>query len=227
MHAKVYIGDRHTIVTSANVSANGLGFEGVRADGWIEAGIRFRTTQKVVSWFDKLWRVSGKITDGDIEAAVKAWLARPRILQRPLPVISSQADGRKWTREACFEHFGASCRNPRWSWSARSADGKTVVMTMWEDEIEWDRQVATYKSLPKSVRRPRRRPGETERLENLKWARDHCDGLVRVVRMTASVKDPYTRKIASCYPDDDLIMRIVELDEANSTFRAKSVPSSA
>lgn len=221
LHAKVYIGDDYTIVTSANASANGLGFGSSTSDGWIEAGIKYETTEEVVSWFLGLWSVSATISDSDIEAAVKAWLARPRASHRPLPVLTSQSDRRKWTREACFKHFGAVCRNPRWSWSARSNDGKTVVMTMWDDEIVWDGKVATYGSLPKKS--TRNRPGESERLENLKWALDHCDGIVRVVRMSATHKDPYTRKIAKCFPDDGLIMRVVHLDEKGRTFRARSI----
>jgi hypothetical protein len=33
------------------------------------------------------------------------------------------------TLKDCFAHFGATARNPRWSWSAISRDGNTVVIT--------------------------------------------------------------------------------------------------
>ncbi len=221
LHAKVYIGDLHTVVTSANASADGLGFEGMEAACWIEAGIKFRTTREIIDWFNLLWDGSGKISDADIEAAVKAWLARPKSPRRPQRVISVQSSGSKWTREACFEHFGAICKNPRWSWSARSPDGKTVVMTMWEDEIVWDGSKATYQSRARI--RTHKRAGETERLGNLMWARDNCDGRVRVVRMTARDEKANPRSIATCYPDDDLIMRVTALDEVNGTFRAESI----
>lgn len=221
LHAKVYIGEVHTIVTSANASANGLGFEGIEASCWIEAGIKFRTTRGVIDWFNLLWKGSGKISDADIETAVKAWLARPKSPLRPLRVISVQSSGSKWTCEACFEHFGAVCKNPRWSWSARSTDGKTVVITMWEDEITQDGPMVIYQSRLRT--RTRKRPGETERLENLIWAHDHCDGLVRVVRMTARDEKANPRSIATCYPDDDLIMCVTALDKAKGTFRAESV----
>lgn len=220
LHAKVYIGNTYTIVTSANASANGLGFEGIDAGCWIEAGIKFRTTRKIIDWFDLLWNGSGKISDADIAAAVAAWLTRPKPLRRPLRVITVQPSAKRWTREACFEHFGAVCKNPRWSWSARSPDGKTVVMTMWEDEIVWDGARATYQSGARI--RAHKRAGKTELYENLKWARDNCDGQVRVVRMTARDEKADPRSIATCYPDDDLIMRVT-LDEANGTFRAVSI----
>ena len=98
-------------------------------------------------------------------------------------------------------------------------------MTMWEDEdeIQWDGPNATYQSRARI--RTHKRPGETERPENLVWAHDNCDGLVRVVRMTAQDVNANPRSIARCYPDDDLIMRITSLDERSGVFRAESVAS--
>ncbi|MBF9234617.1 hypothetical protein [Microvirga alba] len=45
---------------------------------------------------------------------------------------------------AAFAYFGAAGRNPRWSWSARSPDGKTVVVTMWKDLITYENGTAIY-----------------------------------------------------------------------------------
>jgi hypothetical protein len=128
---------------------------------------------------------------------------------------------RKWTRRECFEHFGASCKNPQWSWSAKSADGRVVVMCMWQDEIKREGDRMVYQSLT-----PRRgeqnRPGAKERLDNLKWAREHCDGLARVVVMRANDTKADPRSIAECFPHDKLVMRITHIDEATGEFRAES-----
>jgi hypothetical protein len=128
---------------------------------------------------------------------------------------------RKWTRRECFEHFGALCKNPQWSWSAKSADGRVVVMCMWQDEIKREGDRMVYQSLT-----PRRgegnRPGAKERLENLKWAREHCDGLARVVVMRANDTKADPRSIAECFPHDKLVMRITHIDEATGEFRAES-----
>ena len=135
---------------------------------------------------------------------------------------------RKWTRSECFEHFGASCKNPQWSWSAKSADGRVVVMCMWQDEITRDGALMVYQSLTprRGSLTPRRgevnRPGAKERLENLKWAREHCDGLVRVVVMRAKDTKEDPRSIAECFPHDKLVMRITHIDEATGEFRAES-----
>jgi hypothetical protein len=40
---------------------------------------------------------------------------------------------RKWTRQEAFGSFGVKLRNYQWSWSARSEDGNTVVLTVWQD----------------------------------------------------------------------------------------------
>ena len=128
---------------------------------------------------------------------------------------------RKWTRRECFEHFGALCKNPQWSWSAKSADGRVVVMCMWQDEIKREGDRMVYQSLT-----PRRgeenRPGAKERLENLKWAQEHCDGLARVVVMRANDTKADPRSIAECFPHDKLVMRITHIDEATGEFRAES-----
>jgi hypothetical protein len=34
---------------------------------------------------------------------------------------------------AAFAHFGTRPANPRWSWSAVSEDGGTVVLALWRD----------------------------------------------------------------------------------------------
>ena len=87
---------------------------------------------------------------------------------------------RKWTLGACFAHFRAECANIRWSWSAKSPDGKTVVVTLWRDVIRQEHDLLTYEQ---EARTSDKKPGlgSKERMANLIWAQDHCDGLVRVV----------------------------------------------
>jgi hypothetical protein len=43
-----------------------------------------------------------------------------------------------WTKADAFAYFGARVRNPRWGWSGRSPDGRTVVVTLREDESHDD-----------------------------------------------------------------------------------------
>lgn len=123
----------------------------------------------------------------------------------------------------CFIHFGAICASRRFSKSAITQDGQTVVVAMWEDEVQRDGNRVTYEPRYRPKLKGKSRRVESELLANLKWARDHCDGLVRVVILTAEDVKAEPRKIMYCYPDDSLVMRITEVDSRKRTFRAESV----
>ena len=74
LHAKVYIGNKSAVVTSANMSANGLGFEGAVTKGWIEAGVRVTENDELNNWFDDIWNDQSlvrQITDEDLKKAEK------------------------------------------------------------------------------------------------------------------------------------------------------------
>ena len=72
-----------------------------------------------------------------------------------------------WSLAAAFAHFGASGKNPRWSWSARSSDGAIVVLTLWRDEFDYTTKPVSYSSFGHKVDLWLTRPGNKERLENL------------------------------------------------------------
>jgi hypothetical protein len=88
LHAKVAIGNRKTLIGSANISANGLGLGDQRAAYWLEAGV-LTSDEAVVGgardWFDELWQsnVVRVIEDEDIEAAAKIWTQNRRGWQLP------------------------------------------------------------------------------------------------------------------------------------------------
>ena len=82
LHAKVYIGDDDMVVTSANASCNGLGFEGRFAGNWIEAGAVGPVQKKALDWFEGLWAAAAHITPGDLERAKHMWAARPFAVPR-------------------------------------------------------------------------------------------------------------------------------------------------
>jgi len=54
---------------------------------------------------------------------------------------------RKWRLAKAFAHFNATARSKRWSWTARSADGKTVVITLWEDRLNLRGKPIVYSDL--------------------------------------------------------------------------------
>jgi hypothetical protein len=127
------------------------------------------------------------------------------------------------TLAECFTHFGAVCASRRLSRSAVTQDGHTVVVTMWEDEVRREGDRVIYESRYRPTLKGKSRRVDTELIANLKWARDHCGGFVRVVVLTAEDVTADPRKIRYCYADDSLVMRITRLDLHSRTFRAESV----
>lgn len=78
LHAKVIVGPSQAIIGSANLSANGLGFEGSELSKWLEAAIHTTEESEVGSaqkWFEQLWssRDTREITDQDLVDAAEAY----------------------------------------------------------------------------------------------------------------------------------------------------------
>jgi len=127
-----------------------------------------------------------------------------------------------WTLPACFAHFGVVASHRHFSLSAVSSDGKTVVVAMWEDEFERQGDRIIYQSRYRPIFKGKLRRISNQLIANLSWARNHCNGLVRVVIIQAEDVQANPRTIKSCYPDNSLIMRITHLDTQTGVFRAES-----
>jgi hypothetical protein len=79
LHAKVYIGEATAVITSANLSANGLGLEGDELNGWLEAGYKVTDPAElsvIRRWFAELWDDGQHVSKDDITNAQKAWEER-------------------------------------------------------------------------------------------------------------------------------------------------------
>ncbi|MFP3945251.1 MAG: hypothetical protein ACLFWF_15245 [Alphaproteobacteria bacterium] len=132
---------------------------------------------------------------------------------------------RKWTRTAAFQYFGAKPRNIRWSWSARNEADNLVVLVLWEDRFTREDGVLTYdERLERANVDWTRFPGNSERIKNLEWAREYCNGIFHVIIAKAKDENAGIRRVVECQPDDNLRMRIVDLNEETGEFRAVSVP---
>src|ERR1022692_3966106 len=105
-------------------------------------------------------------------------------------------------KNKAFAHFGAAGRNHVWSWSARSPDGKTVVLTLWEDQFDRTATPVTYSNFnSKDLAFWKDQLGNRERKENIKWAKKNCGSRFRVVITKAKDKDARPRSIADAQPD--------------------------
>jgi hypothetical protein len=123
---------------------------------------------------------------------------------------------KKWTHTAAFAYFGTKPRNVQWSWSARSDDGKTVVVTLWQDEFKRQGNKMVY-ARPGNLEEPDTRPGHVEMMQNMQWAIDHLDGRVNVITAIAKDKNAKPRSIAECAPTK-MRARVVHLDHASGAF---------
>ena len=123
-----------------------------------------------------------------------------------------------------FRQAGVTAKNPRWSWSARSEDGNVVVMTLWKDFIDYKAKPISYGTFDRgNLSTWIEKPGNRERLENLKWARDHCDGRFRVIITTAKDVNADTREIEDAHYQARMIMKLVDLREETGEFRAVNI----
>lgn len=124
---------------------------------------------------------------------------------------------RKWTLNECHRQLSTIPKNPRWSWSGRSADGSKVSVQLWQDGFSDGGK--TYATGPVTKDMPWvGTPGHNELVDNLKWAKDHCGGEVRVIIAIAGDKDAHPRKAASFFPQEKLTMKVEYLDEQTGEF---------
>tara|TARA_R100000789_G_scaffold92129_1_gene90521 strand:- start:505 stop:810 length:306 start_codon:yes stop_codon:yes gene_type:complete len=82
-----------------------------------------------------------------------------------------------------FEAFGVKLKNPRADWSAVSDDGKTVVISIWRDELDYTdnkRPVLECRQHPRLAEWSTYR-GNKLRRQHIEHALRNCDGLFKVV----------------------------------------------
>lgn len=59
-------------------------------------------------------------------------------------------------------------------------------------------------------------------MDNLVWARDHCDGRFRVIVAKAKDVNSNPRSIEECFPREKLVMRLKRLDLETGNFIAEA-----
>jgi hypothetical protein len=129
----------------------------------------------------------------------------------------------KWTKEKAFAFFNGAKGKNRYSWSALSADGPTIVLALWEHEFETVNGVTTYEPLSAKICEWCHKPGNKERIEHLKLALDRCNGRIRVVKVIAKDENAHEKKIKCCCPVCDLIMKITRFCKFCGDFRAEAI----
>ena len=101
-------------------------------------------------------------------------------------------------------------------------------MTFWKDAIDYSSDPICYSTFDNPrLHIWKDKPGNRERIENLKWARDHCNGLMKVVIITAKDINVEPREIADCVVQRRMVMKLVDLNEETGEFRAVNVGENA
>jgi hypothetical protein len=97
LHAKVYIGEKGVIISSANASANGLGEEGEEILAGLEAGYLTQRREDIElarQWFEDLYTDGKPVTEDDLPELRKLWTQRQ--LHRPTRRPDTQRSWRDW-----------------------------------------------------------------------------------------------------------------------------------
>jgi hypothetical protein len=128
---------------------------------------------------------------------------------------------KKMTHTAAFKEFGTTPRNVNWSWSSRNEATKTVVVTLWQDEFDYRVGSSGKKEPHYAATRvwdaARKSNGMKEMFDNLQWALDNCDGVVRVIMAKAKDTTARPRSIAECFPWS-VRMRVTSVDHSTASF---------
>jgi hypothetical protein len=121
---------------------------------------------------------------------------------------------------AAYQEFGACLKNPNWSWSAISPKGE-VIVTLWQDEFDYKATPPCYDLFGHPLLNSwTGRNGNKDRIEHLKYARDHNEGLFNVVITIAEDTKADPRKIKEAFAKRNMRLRLTDLNEATGEFRA-------
>ena len=127
----------------------------------------------------------------------------------------------KWTRTAAFKFFNTKPRNPNWSWSARSTDGKAVAVTLWKHELSGRAGELTYTR--NGMGDWHEGNGSRAFFQDLIWALMRCDGIVRVIIAVRDWSASPVIRMAECYPQKNLLMRVTHVNLVTGAFRLEQV----
>ena len=122
-----------------------------------------------------------------------------------------------------YAALGAALKNERWAWSGHGDDGATVVVTLWSDKLRavpgGGHRYDLFDAPDLDVWRPKR--GNRERIRDLQIARDHADGLFKVVIGRANEAGDAMAE-GSVYEASTIVMRLIDLDESTGEFSAET-----
>lgn len=126
----------------------------------------------------------------------------------------------KWRVVDAFRHLGAETSN-KFAWSAQNPAGDVTVITLWQDEIQDDGVTVRVNFIddPKLGTWVRER-GNVTRRRHLQavWEGDRT---FRVIMLQAQDTKSIPRKAIGRWPEEHLVMKLLEFDPEAGAFRAE------
>jgi hypothetical protein len=125
------------------------------------------------------------------------------------------------TRKDAFSSYGITLLNVNWSLSGRSEKDRKVAVSIWKHDLTGPPGERVYD-----------RPswgdwysgsGRRYFFADLAWAREHCDGIVRIVLSIRKDGEPERVRVAESHADHDLRMRVTRMDPETGAFRLEEV----
>ena len=122
-----------------------------------------------------------------------------------------------------FARYGVMLKNVRSDWSGVSPDGQIVAIVLWTHLFKPKDEYAYDVFGVDGVTPWERRPGNITRLEHLRYALAHREGLFRVVCAKAKDASASVHDDADYFARPELIMRIGSAADISDRgeFRAK------
>jgi len=120
------------------------------------------------------------------------------------------------TRAEAFRQLGTRASNVYRSLSARSADGRTVAVTLWRDRFHGPAGAMFYEL---SCWGDWHRGNCQGFFSDLEHAKTHCGGIVHVVVVARDRTANPEVRTSDCYPVKNWAVRITHLDSATGSFR--------
>lgn len=129
------------------------------------------------------------------------------------------------TYKEAYAHFGMKRKNPRWGWSARTPDENAVALMIWKQDLKYENFIATYNDfIDPYLFQWIDKLGNKDRIENIRFAIDHCGGKFHVI--TGVCKDLAAPRRETdkngVYPTN-IVMKVVKFDEKTGRISAVQV----
>ncbi|MDC0214303.1 hypothetical protein OAL14_05770 [Gammaproteobacteria bacterium] len=89
------------------------------------------------------------------------------------------------TKKDAFAKFGVKQKNQIWSWSGISEDQQTLVLTLWSDQYQWNKETRIHEWTTFGCNNElwHDRNGNKYRIADIQHSLDHLDGRFRAIRI--------------------------------------------